>query len=121
GVRAQRTAATESRRSGPSRPPRAQMRAQKRIFGSVRARAAQPGAPGESSVLVIGLRTPVEACSIPRGGSPGTDPRRSRKSCFCYRGYASLTDSAPLQHAGLVVGGRALDAEVVGPRLLALQ
>src|SRR6267378_4752501 len=32
-----------------------------------------------------------------------------------------LPDSAPLQHARLVVGGSALDAEVVGPRFLALQ
>src|ERR1700694_3840368 len=37
------------------------------------------------------------------------------------RSRMRLTDSAPLQHARLVVGGRTLDVEVVGPRFLALQ
>src|SRR5258708_20235656 len=40
-----------------------------------------------------------------------SDPRRG----------ANLTDSAPLEHARLIVRGRALDVEVVGLRLLALQ
>src|SRR5437016_11096301 len=48
---------------------------------------------------------------------PGPLCTAATKILLCARGCETLADSAPLQHARLVVGGRALDVEVVGPGL----
>src|SRR6266550_8493819 len=66
----------------------------------------------------LALRPALERTPTPW---PGPLCTAATKILLCARGCATLTDSAPLQHARLVVSRRALDAEVVGLGLLALQ
>src|SRR5438309_2676257 len=66
----------------------------------------------------LALRPALERTRTPW---PGPLCTAATKILLRSRGCSSLADSAPLQHARLVVSRRALEAEVVGLGLLALQ